>query len=120
MKRITGHEMHGYVEKLTPFDNSKGSCYARWTDAVRLRPYETERIYICVSYGPHWPLFIWSELTGEWYGNNEKYHRPTTNRHSRLAQPRGVEITWVDAETMRQIAKCGVLGAIQEKFKQAA
>jgi hypothetical protein len=100
--------------KLTEFDNSKGSCYARWRDV------SGERFYVCFSYGDWWPLYMFSEATKTWYGNSTRYTRPTTNRHATLACPRDVEITWLPVDDMIDLSTHGLVGYIQQKFKQAA
>lgn len=64
--------------------------------------------YVVYSYGPHWPLAIWTDRTG-WVCNSTSYHRPTTNRHMalvRLALDYAVTPTR-NVEVMRDFAATG-------------
>ena len=113
MKHITNREMGVYVTRREEFNNSKGSCYSRWVHVAG------ERLYVCLSYGDHHPLYIFSEATNTWYGNKTP-NSQTTNRHRTLACPRGVEINWRTNDEMIDLATWGAIGLIQEKFRRAA
>jgi len=129
MRRVTNREMAKCVTQREEFDNCIQSCYARWGSAVQMTYNQegdtvltpsTEGVYSVVSYGVHLPLYVYSELTNKWYGNEDKYSQLTTNRHAQLARPYGVEITWVSTETMKALLDRGVVGLIQKKFREAS
>jgi hypothetical protein len=126
MKRITNSQIGAHVMRREEFNNSThtgrdgrnypdGTVFARWRNVV-----EVERQYMVWSFGEHWPLYVYSELTNTWFGNATKYCSPTTNRHSSLAHPSGVEIKWVPVDELKVIATKGVIGAIQQKLQEAA
>jgi len=116
MKRITGCQMHQYVEKLTQFDNSKGSCYARWAN-VQIRHYDEkgedthedtyERLYVVYSYGSHFPMLIYSEDAKQWFGNSTRWSK-TTSKHFSQACPRNANVTFLDNEDMKLCVSKGV------------
>lgn len=49
-----------------------GAFYSTW---------KTPEMYVVYSYGPHWPLAVWTTDEG-WVLNSTKYTSPTTNRHA--------------------------------------
>jgi len=71
---VPGTRARQYVQQKVNFTNSRGSFYA--IHSYRLRQYA---VY---SYGPHWPLFIYSNVTGRWYENTDRYGTTTSKHHS--------------------------------------
>lgn len=67
-----------------PFKNSTGSLYGKT---------EQPGLYVVYSYGPHWPLAVWTQDTG-WMLNEDKTS-PTTTRHR--ADVAKCLDTWTDA-----------------------
>jgi hypothetical protein len=75
--KISGRESRPYVQERQPFTNHNKQLYGEWA---------SPHLYVVYSYGPHWPLFIWSEDTRHWYANADKASR-TTSKHYGMAHP---------------------------------
>lgn len=61
--------------KIAGREPFKGSnIYGEWT---------SPHIYAVYSYGPHWPLAIWTQAHG-WLVNAVRYGQPTTRQHAAL------------------------------------
>lgn len=75
--RINGRSAREYVRARKPFRNSNNQLYSLW---------ETPLLYVVYSYGSHWPLFVWDGF--QWYENEERYSR-TTTQHRSNAHPHG-------------------------------
>lgn len=54
--------------------------------------------YVVVSYGEHWPLFIF--YRGKWFGNHDRASVSTTG-HCSATEPWGVTIIWKSCDQMR-------------------
>ena len=119
MKRITTPEARRYVEQRIPFKNSNGSCYGCWLSYTFSHDgAPEERQFVVSSYGRHFPMFIYHEPSGQWFGNKDKWSR-TTSKHKGYTQPHGVQIEWRDNATMREIANNGLAGAVRKQFRGA-
>lgn len=105
--RINGRQCRSYVKKREPFRNSNGQLYAVWTAAgVAYADTPVGMRYVVYSYGEHWPLFIWDDLTQRWYANSEKYGT-TTSRHHSQAHPHVDDVTHLSTYAMRVLATAG-------------
>jgi hypothetical protein len=78
---------------------------------------ENQEIYVVYSYGHHWPMYVYDPLADQWYGNKDKFSQ-TTSIHSGDAMPRGVYITYVGVEDIKDIAAFGVVEHIAAKMRQ--
>ena len=113
--RTTNRKSRDYVTARTPFTNSNGQLYAHWV---------SPSIYVVYSYGPHWPLFIYSTDTRTWYANEDRASR-TTSKHYSYAHPLPAtppvkrSCTW-----MKQVVAKGLafilLSQCEEAQKEAA
>ena len=133
--RATTRDCRRYVIGKTPFVAGKSSqsnsgdptLYGRWewgTGDVH-DTYQPEGgcprrpvRYVVYSYGTHFPMYIWDEVTHRWYGNSDKYSR-TTTRHQHNANPTFFNpdipsraIQWLDTDKMRAIARYGVFATV--------
>ena len=77
-KYVPGTRARQYVQQKLNFTNSSGSFFAVHSYSLRQ--------YAVYSYGPHWPLFIYSAITKTWYENADRYGR-TTSKHRMQAHP---------------------------------
>ena len=75
---VPGTRARQYVQQKVNFTNSSGSFYAVHSYSLRQ--------YVVYSYGPHWPLFIYSAITKTWYENTDRYGT-TTSKHHGQAHP---------------------------------
>lgn len=75
--KTTNRDCRRYVTNCVAFDNSNGQLYGRRTSTG---------LYIVYSYGPHWPLFIYSPDLDQWFGNEDKCSM-TTSHHYSYARP---------------------------------
>jgi len=130
MKRVSTQQAYQFVAKREPFQNHSGSLYGKWQEYMPIYrdrhvefrpPLYQEKLYVVYSYGSHWPLFIYSEATNQWYGNSDKHSR-TTSKHKGSARPPvpGSAIQWRDVHTMREIATNGLGGSVCKQFREAA
>ena len=132
-ERLNTNDIRRAVISKTPFIAGKSSgtdgrpsVYGRWeydfdhtlpnqnytpTGAKPIR-------YVVYSYGWHFPMYIWDEVTQRWYGNRDKYSR-TTTRHQYAANPTfftsdtpNRAITWLDTDKMIAIARYGVFATV--------
>ena len=130
-ERTTTGDTRRLVNARIPFVAGKETIYGRWewgyddtnpdpilpmpnqahtpTNAKRLR-------YVVYSYGSHFPMYIWDEVTQRWYGNRDKYSI-TTTRHQRHACPGysyhdNPSIQWLDTDKMIAIARHGVFATV--------
>lgn len=70
---VPGTNVRPYVQQKVDFTNSSGSLYGSYS--------HSKRQYTVYSYGPHWPLFIYSNVTGQWYENTDRYGTTTSKHH---------------------------------------
>ena len=77
-KYVPGTRARQYVQRKLDFTNSIGSFWGYYS--------HRQRQYAVYSYGPHWPLFIYSHQTKTWYENADRYGT-TTSKHHGQAHP---------------------------------
>ena len=75
---VPGTNVRPYVQQKVDFNNASGSLYGSYS--------HSKRQYTVYSYGPHWPLFIYSNITKQWYENTDRYGT-TTSKHHGQAHP---------------------------------
>ena len=73
-KYVLNTKVRPYVQHKLDFENSGGSFFGSYS--------HSKRQYAVYSYGPHWPLFIYSNVTGRWYENTDRYGTTTSKHHS--------------------------------------
>lgn len=124
-------EAYTYVRRREEFsgtlvqmmDGGKGRRYAgRWNvkydpDRLRPEPHVVVKTYTVYSYGDHFPMYVWDELAGAWYGNAEKYSR-TTSKHMSKLYPGNVNC-YLDTDELREISLVGVAGWVKAKMESA-
>jgi hypothetical protein len=93
------------------------NVYGRWhsSDADHLP--ERHRRYVVYSYGTHFPMYIYDEDTGSWFGNIDKYS-VTTSRHQTTCHPPEVHY-WYDTGMMQKIATFGLIPTVQARLTAA-
>src|SRR5690606_23503326 len=98
MKRTTTREIRSLIQQHIECKTG-GSLYAKWLDGENY----SDRYYVVYSYGPHFPIYLWSTYEQRWYGNKDKYSL-TTTMHQTAAQPTYVysAITWLDTDQLRE------------------
>jgi hypothetical protein len=99
MVKTSNSACRRYVEKCLPFIGS--NLAAVWVS----------QRYIVYSYGPHWPLFIYEQVTDTWYANSDKFSR-STSRHYSQAHPL-VEMVMLSVEDMKAVVRGGSVGLIE-------
>lgn len=107
-KRVANNRIDLHVSSRRAFSNAKHSCYAMWTN---------DYTYAVYSYGEHFPMYVWSELSGTWYGNSDRFSITTTN-HQRCARPSG-QIEWRGTDRMQELACLGDVGFITKQIEHA-
>jgi hypothetical protein len=73
------------------------------------------RVYIIYSYGSHFPMYVYDEVTQRWLGNSDKYSR-TTSSHQSKYRPSEVA-KWFDTTALRDIVGLGYLGYITNRME---
>ena len=103
--RINGRKAHEYVTKRVPFKNSNGQLYGHWEVSGVAYSEGNGLCYVVYSYGQHWPLYVWDDVTQRWYGNRDK-HSATTTKHSGCARPSVAysDIHWLPLGTIKALA----------------
>lgn len=109
MPRVRNRNCRPYVERRESFQGS--NLWGEWNA-------EGSR-YIVYSYGHHFPLYVWDDQVGKWFGNESKIS-VSTSRHRSQAMPRNAPIEWKDQETLLELAALGVVGLVRSKISQAA
>ena len=125
-ERTTTSDTRRLVNGRVPFVAGKETVYGRWeygydyttpSPTLPRIPSAAKRVrYVVYSYGTHFPMYIWDEVTQRWYGNRDKYSI-TTTRHQRYACPGysyhdDVPIQWLDTGKMIAIARYGVFATV--------
>lgn len=104
MAKIVNRDAGKYVTRREPFNGS--NIFAFWAGRS-IRPSGVgERRYVVCSYGPHFPMYIWEQNTGQWFGNSDKYS-VTTTRHQSQCRPTTDSIVWLPTNLMLLLAQFG-------------
>lgn len=124
-KRVTLKEMRSCVQQGIEFRGTNDSPWDKpsvWGENREYGPYTNakplERCYCVFSYRYSWPILVFSDLTGKWYGNDD-YVSSATSRHLRMCKPEGVEINWVGQIALTELANNGTSGAVRQMVKAA-
>lgn len=84
--------------------NRKAGNYVRQKEVFKGNNLFSEQLakgYVVYSYGYHFPLYAWFEVTQKWYRNIDKYSR-TTSKHSSQANP-GVLCEEITLEQIKEL-----------------
>ena len=113
--RTTNRNSSDYVRNGVPFKNSNGQLYGHWV---------SPSLYVVYSYGPHWPLFIYSTDTRTWYANEDKASRTTSKQYSQAFPYTGHPVlarscTWMEQAVAKGLAFI-LLSQCEEAQKEAA
>ena len=99
MVKTTNYNCRSYVRQCQPFVASH--LWGEWSNGR----------YMVFSYGQHWPLFVYEQVTNTWYGNQNKYS-PTTSRHYSQAHPL-VEMVMLSVDDMKAVVRGGSVALIE-------
>ena len=96
------------------------SVYGLWKNVYQQIPNKNEveaigRAYAIYSYGPHFPMYVYDEESGQWLGNSDKYSR-TTSTHQSKYRPYEVA-KWFDTTTLKEILTRGYIGYITHRME---
>lgn len=75
------------------------------------------KMYIVYSWGEHWPMFIYDDESGVWYGTSTRRSQ-STGTHTRKCEP-NVTIRWMRSENLQAIALRGIVGYVEHKIRAA-
>ena len=83
-----------YTTNREPFKGSN-----TWGEWIR-------EVYAVYSYGYHFPIYVYDEQLGLWFGNKDKYSRSTT-RHQSLLRPRTDRIEYIETDDLKNLVGAG-------------
>jgi hypothetical protein len=89
-----------YVTNREPFKGS--NTWGEWI----FNPNQGDGLYVVFSYGYHFPMYIWDELLGLWFANEDKYSRSTTRQQSQL-RPNTPIIHYLKTNEMKDLISAG-------------
>lgn len=81
--KIANRDARKFVQQQHPFEGN--NIYATFRTKKNEDGTHTGSWYAVYSYGDHWPLFVYANDT--WFENEEKYGKPTTNKHKTQTHP---------------------------------
>jgi hypothetical protein len=99
-------------------DFEHASVYGKWRLCWKSKDLENHahKVYAIYSYGSHFPMYVWDELSGQWLGNSDKYSR-TTSTHQSKYRPSEVA-KWFGTAELCSIIDCGLVGYITNRMEQ--
>ena len=102
------------VEVRRKAEFTGNNIYGRWfTDD------NTEHSwYVVYSYGDHFPMYVYDESAGLWFGNRDKYS-PSTSRHQSACHPPEVN-AWYSTDFMKRLARSGFPKVAAERVEGVA
>jgi len=104
MKRVSNSGCGKYVSQRIPFRGS--NLFAEQQD----------KLYIVYSYGKHFPMYIYDEDVGQWFGNSNKYSQSTSRQQSQ-AYPHGVTaIHYMPTDQMVKLSYMGYKEFVQRRM----
>lgn len=94
----------------------EGKWKTIWIQNEQTCDFETfGRVYVIYSYGSHFPMYVYDEVTQRWLGNSDKYSR-TTSTHQSKYRPSEVA-KWFDTTTLRDIVGLGYVRYITNRME---
>jgi hypothetical protein len=110
--KIANRDARQFVQKQHPFEGN--NIYAQFHTVNHPNGENGPGMWYAVySYGDHWPLFIHANDT--WFENEEKYSKPTTNKHRTQTHPHCPTVLLSKAWMLR-LAKGGYAAIAQERI----
>ena len=94
--KIANKDAREYVNNKEHFTGS--NMFAEWKGYT----------YTIYSYGTHFPMYVYDQVSNMWIGNLDKYSQSTSKQQSQ-ARPNHVD-KWVDTESLKQIVSNGIVG----------
>lgn len=64
--------------------------------------------YVVYSFGTHFPMYVYDQVSNMWIGNKDKYS-PSTSKQQTQTKPNHVD-KWVDTESLKSIVGEGIVG----------
>jgi len=109
--KIANRDARQFVQKQHPFEGS--NLYAQFHTQKNEDGTHTGMWYAVYSFGDHWPLFVHANDT--WFENEEKYSKPTTNKHRTQTHPHCPTVL-LSAKWMIVLAKKGYDAIAKERI----
>jgi hypothetical protein len=109
--KIANSKCRPLVEAREPFQGS--NLWGGWHDSTLVE--SNDRQYVVYSWGHHFPIYIYDEVTQQWFGNADRFSQSTT-RHQWLARPLDVEIHWLHTHPMSVLAVCGYTELVKRRL----
>ena len=100
--RVSNNKARQYVEKLEEFQGS--NTFGKWHSWGE----GASKLFVVYSYGHHFPMYVYDQVSNMWIGNKDKFSQSTTRHQSQL-RPSSIGL-WVDTDDMQSIARDGILG----------
>lgn len=97
---ITNNDARNYVMRKEEFKTGNQTIFAK------NKQYQNSHTYTVYSYGRHFPMYVYDYVTGEWYGNADKYSRTTSSHQSKTRPPNVAD--WFDTEKLMRISDNGL------------
>ncbi len=112
--KVSNKDVPYLVGKRTNFRTSQGSVFSQWTITETCG-----QLYVVYSYGDHWPLAVYEDMTGTWYVNTDRYSN-TTSRHASLVRrgiPGDAKVVSLRVEDMLAVLRHGSVGLVMASNK---
>lgn len=102
--RVSNKDVPHLVGMRVPFQTHQGS--------VRATLFASTNNYAVFSYGDHWPLAVYEDMTSTWYVNMDKYSQTTTRHASLVRRGVGPDAVPLCVEDMLTVVKHGSVGLV--------
>lgn len=91
-----------HVSDKRPFKGS--NVYGFWIENEGEFP---DPRYVVFSYGAHYPMWIYSKATDQWFYNEDRYSNTTSKQKSQAAPTGYLTKTALDTDAMKSVAYAG-------------
>lgn len=115
MAKIANKNCRSYVEDRCVFEGS--NLWGAWHKSTLVE--STDKHYVVYSWGYHFPMYIYDDNTGQWFGNKDKFSQ-STSKHQSQARPHDVDITWLTAAYMSTLAVVGYTELMRRRLGVSA
>ena len=109
-KNVPLSDVRRHVQNLEEFSSSTGSLFS----VIYTKGAPNHKRYVVLSYGSHWPLFVYHYGTDRWFESSDKYS-VTTSKHRNKAHPH-CETTLLSREEMVILADRGLTALTEAKM----
>ena len=109
MPKLANNEVRPYVKQRKLFETNNGTIYSR----------QFPDLYAVYSWGDHFPMYVYDNLSRQWFGNFDKFSRSTT-KHQSVSRPDvkedgtfddsscpRAEISWVSTDYLKSLIIVG-------------